>query len=353
MTLLILMLFSLEPGYHKLRTFAPIPESGDDYVNSPACFVFSPQGRLYLVDAPTSRIHIWNKDGSYLKSFGSPGQGPGESQGPDRADFRDGVLYVLDQAGRMTRYDTEGTYLDSFILLKPRLRTFSVINENLFLITNREQVDGTEIYNRIELVSKKGEMVKLLQKFRNTSFVTPRHDNNVGKLKAFPPSVDIQRGAKDTWHFGFSQNARFFTMDASGKLISETKMQIPTDKLSAEEITEHDALAMPCVGGTMVLKNFPTIKIDYTQPKSYYTRFSVRGDRVIFSRTPDGGVFGCEGYPAGEFIICDLKTGKPLSSGRYDLGEGSLLFFRDNHILAIINNEDSIEVAEIAFGRKK
>jgi len=353
MFLLVLTLFSLEPGYHKLRTFAPIPEQGDEYLSGPTCFAFSPEGRLYLVDATTSRIHVWNKDTSYLTSFGSAGEGPGESQFPDRADYKDGVLYVLDQTGRMSRYDGEGTYLDSFTLLKPRLRNFSVINENLYLLSTREQVTGTEIYNRIELVDKEGNLVKLLQKFRNESFVTPRHGDNVAKVKAFPPSVDLQRGGINSWYFGFSQNARFFSIDGTGKLIAETKMQIPTDKCSAEEIKKHDELALSCTGGVMVLKNFPTIKIDYTHPKSYYTKFAVQGDRVVFSRTPDGGVFSCEGYPAGEYVICDLKTGKPLSSGRFDLGEGSLLFFRDEHILAIINSEERLEVAEIAFGKKK
>jgi len=350
MALVLTLLAAFGSGYQIVQKFQTLPTDGEDYLSSPSGFVFSPTGRLYLADSTTARVHVWNKDGDYAFSFGKQGQGPGEMQNPTRADFAADSLWVLDITNRLTRYDQNGQYLSSFQVVKPRLRNFVVLDEHRFLLTTREQVTDTEIYNRVEQVDSEGQILAVLMRARNESFVSPRRGDNIARVKVFPPAVDLQRSG-NTVYFGFSQTRVLHHLGAGGDRGETLTLSLPSEKPTDDEIEVLKELELPCFGGnTFVLADYPSISQDFSQPKAYYTNFSIQEDRIILSRTPDGGVFSCEGYPSGEYFVCDLTTGDLIDRGRFDLGKGALLFFRHDKILAILNSDDDYEVAEIRFG---
>ncbi|MXW17179.1 MAG: 6-bladed beta-propeller [Gemmatimonadetes bacterium] len=62
---------------------------------------FDADGKLYIFDNRADRIHVVAPDGTYLRSFGRTGEGPGEFQRPDGlAVMRDGRLVVADRRHR-------------------------------------------------------------------------------------------------------------------------------------------------------------------------------------------------------------------------------------------------------------
>ncbi len=331
--------------------FQPFPETSEEYINGPAAFVFTPQGSLYVVDSSTARIHIWNKKGEYQKSFGKKGEGPGEFFNPVMIDADERFLWVIDVRGVVSQLDHDGKYLTSFRVNKPRFRRFAALGEGLFLATTRQQLTPTEIYNRVEALDGAGEMVKLLKKWSNESFTTPREGNNYAKVKAFPPACEIQRGADGMWYFGFSQNATLYRADAKGAIQGEVHYDLPAEEATDEEKAMFDDLALPCFGGqSFLFKNFPNIRTDFDHPKAHYTRYAVKKDRVIFLLTPDGGVFGCEGFPRGNWFVCDRESGKLIARGQFDFPEGSLIFARHDRILGfIINDDEDFDIKELDF----
>ena len=346
----LLLLLAMESG----RTFQPLPAEGDEYLALPAAFAFAPDGRLYLVDANTSRVHVWGQGGNYLKSFGKKGEGPGEYTVPMAIDIAAGNLWILDSRGVMTRLDMDGNYLSSSRMVKPRLRVMAAIDSDNFLITARYQETPTVIYNHIELVDPSGEIKQTMQKWQNESFTTPREDYDKAMVKAFPPACEIQRGADGRWYFGFGQSNSLHLVDKSGKLVEKRRFQLPSEEVTDEEKAWWPDLTLPCWGGqNFTFKDWPSIRTDFSHDKAYFTRFVIKEDRAIFLLTPDGGIMSCEGFPGGNWFICDLKTGKLLDRGRFLYPEGSLVYTRHDRILGLLMNEDDeYEIRELDFPAK-
>ena len=68
---------------------------------------------IYAFDGTSVKIHVFNRIGRHLRSFGSRGQGPGELQYPGAMFVRgDGTVVVLDNSARnVVFYDTQGRLL--------------------------------------------------------------------------------------------------------------------------------------------------------------------------------------------------------------------------------------------------
>jgi hypothetical protein len=94
--------------------------SGDDrYVFSSIGGVAVDQaGRLYVLDTMGYRVQVYRQDGSYLRTVGRQGAGPGELQGPQTVLLPgNGQVAVTDYlTNKMIFFDTLGTYLRELVL---------------------------------------------------------------------------------------------------------------------------------------------------------------------------------------------------------------------------------------------
>lgn len=69
---------------------------------------------IYIVDAGTWRIAVYDKQGEYSHSIGRRGNGPGEFQSIEIVRLEGDVLTLWDDSSlRITRYRCDGTFLDS------------------------------------------------------------------------------------------------------------------------------------------------------------------------------------------------------------------------------------------------
>jgi len=74
-----------------------------------------PQGNIYVDDYSNGRIQVFDPQGSFLRTIGRPGQGPGEFENPTLIRFggREGRLHVMDRYRRINLFDDKGIYLRS------------------------------------------------------------------------------------------------------------------------------------------------------------------------------------------------------------------------------------------------
>ncbi len=70
-------------------------------------------GRIYVLDFRAKHVVVFNHDGSYRRTMGGPGEGPGELTSPNSiAVAPDGSVSVFDFGkGGLVRYDAEGATL--------------------------------------------------------------------------------------------------------------------------------------------------------------------------------------------------------------------------------------------------
>jgi len=120
--------FKFAPDGKLLMTLgkAGVAGSGPDTFNEPTAVVTAPNGDIFVteghLDAATgkvagnNRVVKLSKDGKVVKTFGKPGSGPGEFNGPHTIamDSR-GRLFVGDRNNnRIQIFDQNGTFLDQW-----------------------------------------------------------------------------------------------------------------------------------------------------------------------------------------------------------------------------------------------
>ena len=110
----------------RLQQDDSIPES---LLNRPYYFSMGVDGTFFLLDGGENRILVFNQDGSYRRSIGGPGDGPGEFQSPRYLTFYENVLSLYDgRLRRTSHYHPDGAFLksNSFLQTPPRTRTLEM-----------------------------------------------------------------------------------------------------------------------------------------------------------------------------------------------------------------------------------
>ncbi|MDJ0835020.1 MAG: 6-bladed beta-propeller [Acidobacteriota bacterium] len=326
-----------------LRSFErPGDVTEDIYLSNPYSMEFSADGRLFIADRTTSQIHCWNADGSYKKTFGQQGEGPGELFFPYKIEATGNKLFVWSQNAQMSIFDLDGKFERSFKYAGSQVRNFAALSEHLFLFAVHQFKSPTDARVAILLVNDEGETVKTVKAWKNDMLLAPIEGNNDTTIKAFGAETDIQEAGDGTWYIGYSAEKFLYRVNAGGEIIGQKRFDLPTSKPTEADKELYYSMSFPAPNGQRIsLKNLPNLKVDFNHNKAYYTQFTVMGDQVIFVLHPLGGTNGVgHGFSQGTYVTADLKTGKPLSRGRYEYKEDSMLLLRNGHILGLLVNED-------------
>jgi DNA-binding beta-propeller fold protein YncE len=110
-------------GKQLLRTLGETDVPGDDpkHLGSPQDLAFLPDGSILIADGlRNTRVLKLDKNGAFVKQWGTRGNGPGQFSGLHGIDAdRSGRVYVADRGNsRIQVFDANGTHLDTW----PNLR---------------------------------------------------------------------------------------------------------------------------------------------------------------------------------------------------------------------------------------
>ena len=112
--------FKFSPQGEVLMTLgeAGVPGDGPNHLNAPSDVVTAPNGNIFVVDGHSqngnNRIVQYSSDGTFIKSFGETGHGPGQLYGPHAiAMDANGRLFVADRQNmRIVIFDRDGNYIN-------------------------------------------------------------------------------------------------------------------------------------------------------------------------------------------------------------------------------------------------
>ena len=333
-----------------LTTYESLPEDTEEFLASPYTIDFMPNGGLIIVDSKSSRVHLWHKDGTYKKSFGNLGQGPGEIYFPSRVVTTNDKIWIWDYSGRLFSFDHEGNYI-GMVHMGFRARMFAVLENDLILVAYHKSSAATDNRMIVKVVNSEGTEKQILKDYKNESYLKPREGFNSTLVKAFGPDVDIQRRG-EKWYFGYSQDRVLHEINGNGQIVAQKRFNIPTEKpTDADKAYFKDLTYYLITGNTLTLSSLKNLEHNFDHNKSYYTHFLFKEDKVIFALTPLGGKKGCgNGFHRGSYYVNDWKTGEPLYRGDFNLPEGSAIYFRSGRTLAIISDEENeFLIQEIAL----
>lgn len=105
--------------------------------NRPTNLSVGPDGLLYVTDGyGNARVHVFTPDGTLLRSWGEPGEGPGEFRRPHGIQVMpDGRVLVADrESDRIQVFDTEGGYVEEWLdIQRPTNIAYDARNDRLLV----------------------------------------------------------------------------------------------------------------------------------------------------------------------------------------------------------------------------
>ncbi|MFO1184892.1 MAG: peptidyl-alpha-hydroxyglycine alpha-amidating lyase family protein [Bauldia sp.] len=100
------------------RPNPPLPPI-DQQFRQPTDVTWDPAGNIYISDGYiNARVAVFDKDGFWVRSFGTPGAGPGQLNTPHSiASDKDGNIYVADRGNRRVQvFDGTGKVLRQIVM---------------------------------------------------------------------------------------------------------------------------------------------------------------------------------------------------------------------------------------------
>ena len=99
--------------YEKALELKEDPEQPESLLYRPNGLVMDSDGNVFVNDAGSGQVVMYDQNGDYLRRIGRQGEGPGEFRQLEILDISEGVISVYDVAlNRATRFRTDGAMID-------------------------------------------------------------------------------------------------------------------------------------------------------------------------------------------------------------------------------------------------
>ena len=222
------------------------------------------QGQIWYLDLVARRVHLFSAQGSWMRSFGRTGKGPGDLDGPWSL-FMVGEDLAVNESERVSFFSQEGRFRASERMLVQGLQAFGCVGgQRLACRTNfnSEPVNGKETVGIFDPATTRFQ--KLID-FPAQEYI--QKENFAFQARSVQPgpvvSCDGQRVV-----CGFSGTYAIHVFGADGGKITTIEMDRKRPPISLAEREE-------LVNGSSFVKNtgLSTAKVAYMLP-STYTHFN-------------------------------------------------------------------------------
>lgn len=293
-------------------------EEGDGLLVYPRQFKEGPDGNIYVYDRSDAFIKVYSSEGKYLRRVGGKGQGPGEIQRANGADFGftlEGKLYFTESFGGhkwITIMELSGEFNK---VLHPAINeVFGIANswalENggfLLEIWNMFKPEMKEDYFLYRypqaLIRINSEGKKVSEIIKTNYFKTiSSADSGADQWLPFFPAFAWIRWKADTVIFADGLSKIFKVYDYEGRLVREIETMLP----NPESVTKRD------------LEEWKKERKEVQRDKSWYERFGKvveKYKKSIYDKKPN--LSGISLTPDGNILVSHPETN----------GEGTLNYW--------------------------
>ena len=134
-------------------------ESTDESLLNPDCIINVIVSENEVFIASMEKIYVFNKEGKFIRTIGSIGQGPGEYLGIVKftLDEKNRRLFIS-SGSKIISYDWTGNFLEETPVLPIGIPDINYINEKLLLVVNKTIADSTKVFSHSAIWSLNNDL---------------------------------------------------------------------------------------------------------------------------------------------------------------------------------------------------
>ena len=256
-----------------------IAGTAEGTLSSPRNVTVGPDGRLYVADTGNHRIQVFDRDGTFVRGWGSFGAEPGQFNEPWSVIADDEFLYVADTWNhRIQKFTLDGEYVASFgssgsppaddpsgglgLFFGPR--DVALVGDDRLLVTDTGN-------HRLQLLTRDGQMLSAIGSFGNQ---LGQFNEPVGLAEAPDGSIYVA----DTW------NARIQRL--SPEMVATGEWQV--EAWAGQSINNKPYLATDSAGRVYVTDPEGYQVLIFSPSGAYLNRFGQFGTDANSLGLPNG-----------------------------------------------------------------
>jgi hypothetical protein len=177
---------------------------------------------------------MFDRKGTFIKTYGSKGQGPGEARDQSSSFLVDDKLLIVD-VGRIHYFQVDGTYLQSAVNSLYSRRPVLFLNEHEFVAVPLGVFEASDFKAQIKLINLESDKERVIANFSIFEGGVGRAGKLVGSLiiPGLTPLMTVGYG-DGRLYFGRSDTYKIQVTDLNGKLLNtfsldRKKRRVPED----------------------------------------------------------------------------------------------------------------------------
>ncbi|MBN1271887.1 MAG: 6-bladed beta-propeller [Candidatus Aminicenantes bacterium] len=249
---------------------------------------------IYVLDRDEAHIQVFDEQGAFIRTIGSPGAGPGEISNPWSFCLKNDTLTVASMDGRMSLFTTGGEFVrviqTGFIWIF-QLAMDSLGNYYMTVPNMSENAGITTVINKYD------QEFKSLQQMVET----PGMDRQ-GVIKVFRPMLYWEMDKDDNIVYGYPENYEVNIINTEGKPYK--KITRPCDPIPVSEEEKERYGDAP-----------QSIKFEFSKNHAAYKNFFLDDEGRVYVRTFEKDLEGTYLYDVfdaeGKFMAKFPLKGSP------------------------------------------
>lgn len=328
----------------------------------PRHFTRGPDGNYYLVDAGNHRIAVFDEYGTYQRSFGSEGEGPGTFRTMSLQCLHDGVLHVLDiQMRRTSLFRLDGSLID--VLIRPRPGFYDV-PRRYRLADDRQLLIGT-----VMQMEEDSDLQQAAATIVNADFDTLQHVTTDFVRIAIRTDIPGEPGVRNGVFVHFpgypcadfsprqgvlltdGHSPKIDRYDSTGALVGRIVLNVPPKTLPSEErrliISRADRRVREFSGAMKEAARARRNLLTFAEPMGFWMQMAIDDAGYIWLSVVENEFRTLEGVRG---TICDLLSPEGEYLGRTRLpGQFDDCVIVDGCLCANLQDEETGEYLPTVF----
>jgi len=206
-----------------------------------------PSGNIYVVDARNFRVQVFAPSGSFLRTIGRKGQGPGEFELPSSVCFggQAGHTHVLDRFRRVNHFDDKGVYLRSATFDGVVISFFPDAGSGFVAVLLGGSDEDLTSYHSLFRINKEGKTQSVLARFPYTLHMERREGGTLSRSTGYELSIYAAPLAGNSPIYGYSKDYELVVLGPDDKKLLVIRTDEPRPEFTSAEKAVFGSMPVP------------------------------------------------------------------------------------------------------------